>query len=117
MPGNSQQNLVRVDDVTIELDDDGFLLDAEQWSTDVAAALAAENDFNLTVAHWKIIKFVRQYFATYSIEPPMRALVKAANVYVEDGTGGSRYLYQLFPDGPLKDACRYAGLPKPVSCI
>ena len=49
--------------------------------------------------------------------PPMRVLVKAVAVRLGSEKGESRYLYRLFPEGPAKQACRYAGLPRPVSCI
>ena len=117
MSAIGKEELFKVADVVIELDDGGFMTDYEQWSTEVADALALRNRFKLTAEHWEIIRFVREYHETYSIEPPMRALVKAVRERFGADKGNSRYLYRLFPDGPAKDACRYAGLPKPVSCI
>lgn len=104
-------------DLSVELDGGGFMTNRQQWSPQVAEALALRNGLKLTAAHWEIIHFVQQYHETYSIEPPMRALVTAVKKHFGEARGNSRYLYQLFPGGPAKDACRYAGLPKPVSCI
>jgi TusE/DsrC/DsvC family sulfur relay protein len=117
MSTRSESQIVKVGDEHIELDAGGFMLHQQQWSIEVAEALASHRDFELTEAHWEIIRFVQEYYATYAIEPPMRALVKAVKERFGEARGNSRYLYQLFPDGPAKDACRYAGLPKPVSCI
>jgi tRNA 2-thiouridine synthesizing protein E len=47
----------------------------------------------------------------------MRALVRRVRETLGEGKGNSRYLYKLFPEGPGTQACRYAGLPRPVSCI
>jgi TusE/DsrC/DsvC family sulfur relay protein len=47
----------------------------------------------------------------------MRALVKLVGERLGHEKGSSRYLYRLFPDGPGTQACRYAGLPRPVSCV
>ncbi len=117
MSGQSRQEKFVVGDITVELDEGGFMINRQQWSPEVATALALRNDLRLSAAHWEIIHFVRQYHDTYSIEPPMRALVKAVKECFGEDLGNSRYLYKLFPDGPAKEACRYAGLPKPVSCI
>ena len=113
----SVAEVIDVGETVVKLDEGGFMLDRAQWSPDVANALAQHHGFSLTPEHWEIIHFVQEYFDRYSIEPPMRALVKAVRERFGEAKGNSRYLYRLFPDGPAKEACRYAGLPKPVSCI
>ncbi|WP_139555753.1 TusE/DsrC/DsvC family sulfur relay protein [Methylotetracoccus oryzae] len=97
--------------------DDGFLLDASDWDTGVAAALAADVAIELTDAHWEIIRFMQDYYRRYRHLPNMRMFVKAIQKTLGDDKGNSRYLHRLFPDGPLKLACRIGGLPKPPSCI
>ena len=64
-----------------------------------------------------VLDLFRQYFEQYEIEPPMRALVRLVRDRLGEEKGSSRYLYRLFPDGPGTQACRMAGLPRPVSCI
>jgi tRNA 2-thiouridine synthesizing protein E len=113
----SGQEQFMVGGVVINLDSEGFMTDKKQWSRMVADALAQRNGLSLTEEHWKIIQFVRDYHDTYAIEPPMRALVKALPAQIGKDAGNSRFLYQLFPEGPIKEASRYAGLPKPLSCI
>ncbi len=117
MSAGAASELIKVGDIAVELDEGGFMVDRLQWTQEVAEALARRNGLELSAAHWEIIHFVQQYHESYSIEPPMRALVKAVKERFGEEMGNSRYLYKLFPDGPAKDACRYAGLPKPVSCI
>jgi TusE/DsrC/DsvC family sulfur relay protein len=98
-------------------DKDGFLLDREAWHEGVAHAMAANDGHALTPAHWQIIHFLRDYYAQYRLIPPMRLLIKAVEKRFGPDIGNSRYLYRLFPDGPVKQGSRYAGLPKPPHCI
>jgi tRNA 2-thiouridine synthesizing protein E len=106
-----------INDRHIETDRMGYLLDPADWDEQVAERMAAADDVELSEAHWEIIRFLRQYHADYDMAPPMRLLVKAVAARLGEDKGNSRYLYRLFPEGPAKQACRYAGLPKPVSCI
>lgn len=99
------------------LDARGYLLDGTQWSPAVARALAARDGIDLDSEHWDIIHFLRDYHQRFAIAPPMRLLVKELGRQFGPDKASSRYLYRLFPDGPARQACRYAGLPKPVSCI
>ncbi len=101
----------------LALDDNGFLLQVDDWSEGVAELMAAADGLVLTPAHWELIVFVRDYYVEYDSAPPMRLLVKAVAKRLGKEKGNSRYLYRLFPEGPAREACRYGGLPKPVSCI
>ena len=100
-----------------DLDEKGYLLDWLAWSPEVARVMASNDEVDLTDDHWIVLGIFRQYFEQYEIEPPMRALVKRVRDALGENRGNSRHLYQLFPDGPGTQACRYAGLPRPVSCV
>lgn len=95
----------------IEVDEDGFLVDPEMWSADVVAAFAAVEDIaELTEDHWKVINYLRDYYKQFGIAPMIRKLCKE--------TGFSlKQIYELFPSGPAKGACKLAGLPKPTGCV
>ena len=94
-----------------EVDEDGFLQDTAQWSEEVAQALAAtEGIENLTEEHWKIIRYLREYYQKFNVAPPIRMLSKQTGFQL-------KYIYQLFPTGPAKGACKLAGLPKPTGCV
>jgi TusE/DsrC/DsvC family sulfur relay protein len=95
----------------------GYLSDFNDWQPDFAAAQALSDAIELTPAHWELIMFLRNYFVEFDMAPPMRLLTKAVAMRLGAEKGNSLYLYTLFPDGPAKQACRYAGLPKPTSCI
>lgn len=100
-----------------ELDAHGYLRDAAAWDRRFAERIAAEEGIALTAAHWQVIDFLRDYHARFGHSPPMRVLVKAIAPLLGEPQATSRRLYQLFPDGPARQACRIAGLPKPVGCI
>jgi len=94
-----------------EVDEDGFLQEPERWNEDVARDFAeSEAVTQLTDAHWKVINYIREYFHEFDIAPMIRKMCKA--------TGFSlREIYDLFPSGPAKGACKVAGLPKPTGCV
>ncbi len=101
----------------IEVDEEGYLVNLSDWSKEVAAFLAGQDELELSDAHWEIIDFLREYYDEYQIAPAVRVLTKAVGKKVGKDKGNSKYLYELFPYGPGKQACRFAGLPKPTGCI
>jgi len=101
----------------IERDEYGFLKSQDQWSEGIAEALALEDALTLSAAHWEIIYFMQQYYADFNHQPNARLFGQAIKKRLGAEKGASIYLYQLFPDGPLKYANKYAGLPIPPSCI
>ena len=105
------------DGESVPVDARGYLLDWRLWSPEVARTMAEADGVRLEADHWQVLDIFRDYFDQFDIEPPMRALVKISRKRLGEDKGSSRYLYRLFPDGPTTQACRYAGLPRPVSCI
>jgi len=101
----------------IEVDEDGYLTNLDDWSEDLAKFLAEQDNQELTDAHWEVINFLRNYYQQYQIAPMIKILVKEIAKVMGPDKGNTKYLYQLFPDGPAKQACRYAGLPKPTGCV
>jgi tRNA 2-thiouridine synthesizing protein E len=101
----------------IALDADGHLLNPDQWSRRVASALAQRDRLRLDGGHWWLIDFVRDHYERYGSPPLMRMIVKAMRAARCDPEVSSRHVYQLFSDHPVRQACRYGGLPKPDWCI
>jgi tRNA 2-thiouridine synthesizing protein E len=101
----------------LAIDEKGYLLDWRTWTPEAAVAMAAVDGVELGDDHWQVLGLFREYFEKYEIEPPMRALVRLVRERLGEDKGNSRYLYRLFPAGPGTQACRYAGLPRPVSCV
>ena len=100
-----------------ETDEEGYLANLNEWEPEVGAAMAAAEDCELTQEHWDIINFLREYYEEYQIAPAVRVLTKAVGKRLGKEKGNSKYLYELFPYGPGKQACKYAGLPKPTGCV
>jgi len=112
------ESVLKLDDGReIATDEKGYLRDPGQWDRRVAEHMAREDGIALSPDHWAVIDIFREYFRHYEIEPPMRALVKLVGQELGEEKGNSRFLYRLFPQGPTTQACRYAGLPRPLSCI
>jgi len=100
-----------------EVNELGFLIRVTDWNEQVAQHLADLNEISLTEAHWEIINFIRQYYLQYKHLPNARVFAKAIAKVLGEDKANSRYLLRLFPEGPLKYACKLAGLPKPPTCL
>jgi len=102
-----------------ETDEDGYLLDISQWDEGVANFLAKEEAIEeLTDDHWEIINFLRSYYKEYQIAPMIKILLKEI-MKLKDvkKRPANQLLYDLYPAGPAKQACKIAGLPKPTGCV
>lgn len=102
---------------TYETDEEGYLLNLAEWTKEAAEHMAEEEKVPLTDNHWEVIDFLREYYNEYQIAPAVRVLTKAIGKKFGAEKGNSKYLYDLFPYGPAKQACKIAGLPKPTGCI
>ncbi len=108
---------IQVDGKDYDVDEEGYLTNINDWVEGIADVMSAQDDLELTEDHWQIIKFLREYYEEYQIAPAVRVLTKAVGKRLGKEKGNSKYLYGLFPYGPAKQACRYAGLPKPTGCV
>lgn len=102
---------------TLETDEEGYLASLADWEPAVADVMAGLDDCELSDNHWEVIHFLRDYYQEYQIAPAVRVLTKAIGKKLGKEKGNSKYLYELYPYGPAKQACKYAGLPKPTGCI
>jgi len=94
-----------------KVDGDGFLLDPFIWNEEVAATFAKIDGIQeLTEKHWAIIKFIRRNWEEKGMAPMIRTICQVTGVKLKE-------IYQLFPLGPARGACRVAGLPKPDGCV
>jgi tRNA 2-thiouridine synthesizing protein E len=101
----------QVGDATIEIDEDGFIQEPDRWNEDVAAALAKTEGVDaLSEDHWKVVNYLREYYLEYGVAPMIRKLCKSTGFKLNQ-------IYELFPSGPAKGACKVAGLPKPTGCV
>jgi len=97
--------------ISISVDEDGFMQEPEQWNEDVAKALATTEGVNeLAENHWKVVHYLRKYYVDFGVAPMIRKLCKETGFSLKE-------IYELFPSGPAKGACKVAGLPKPTGCV
>ena len=108
---------IEVNGKTLETDEEGYLENRDEWVPECAGIMAKIDDCELSDSHWEVINFLREYYEEYQIAPAVRVLTKAIGKKLGKDKGNSKYLYELFPYGPGKQACKYAGLPKPTGCV
>lgn len=108
---------IEISGKTIEMDAEGYLANLDEWSEDVAEYLAKEDKLDLNEKHWKVIKHMREHFLEYGTAPNLRILQKTLKEEFGDEWGEKKFLFDLFPYGPAKQAGRYAGTPKPTGCV
>jgi len=108
---------IEVNGSTYETDEEGYLVNLADWNEDIALELAKAESVEMTPSHWEVVNFLRGYYDEFQIAPAVRVLTKAIGKQLGPEKGNSKYLYELFPYGPAKQACKIAGLPKPTGCV
>ncbi len=93
----------------IEVTEEGYLVNASDWTLDVAKDIAKEAGLDLTDKHIEVLNYIRDKYEKGEALT-IRALGKSGIVTIKE-------LYQLFPGGPLKLSSKLAGIPKPASCV
>ena len=100
-----------------DVDEEGYLQNPEDWSKELAMAIAKTEDIEMTEAQWEVVNFLRNYYKEYQIAPMIKILIKEMAKMFGPEKGNNKYLYELFPAGPAKQACKIGGLPKPTGCV
>ena len=94
-------------------DEEGFLMDPEQWNADIAKQIAESIFIDMNSEHWLIIDYIRHYFEEHQIVPETRTLLKFMKQAMGSEKGTRRYIHTLFPYGYGQQACKIAGMRKP----
>jgi tRNA 2-thiouridine synthesizing protein E len=102
---------------SFESDEEGYLVDIASWNEELANLIAKDEEIDMTEEHWEVVNFLRDYYNEYQIAPAVRVLIKAVKKKMGADKGSNKYMYELFPYGPAKQACKIAGLPKPTGCV
>jgi tRNA 2-thiouridine synthesizing protein E len=92
-------------------DDEGYLIDPGEWSDELAAILARQEGIELSEAHWDAIRFMRDYYQEHQVIPDVRFV--ARHLAARFGTASRNMIFELFPYGYVKQACRIAGMKRP----
>lgn len=100
------------DGAPLPVNDDGFLVDPSQWSEEVALFLARDQEglTELGDDHWAVLRYIRGFYLENGLAPMIRYICKKTGIKLKT-------IYELFPSGPAKGACKLAGLPSPDGCV
>jgi tRNA 2-thiouridine synthesizing protein E len=94
-------------------DDEGYLIDPDDWNESVAEALARAEDIALTDLHWRVLRFMRNYLEEHQLIPDARFVIWFLEKEVGLGAAARQRLFELFPYGYVKQACKIAGMRRP----
>jgi TusE/DsrC/DsvC family sulfur relay protein len=95
-------------------DIDGYIVDPEDWDDSLARILAEEEGLELTEEYWPIVRFMREYWEQHKVAPDVRHVIKhLVEGYSYDKKQAKQHLFQLFPYGYVKQACKIAGMKRP----
>lgn len=95
-------------------DNEGYIVDPDDWNEDLARELAAEEGLELTEAYWPVLQFMRAYWQEHKVAPDVRHVIKQmADTQGYDKKAAKQALFELFPYGYVKQACKIAGMQRP----
>ena len=98
---------------TVLTDDEGYLTDPADWTRELAVEMARQEHIELSDVHWAVIGFMRDYYDQRQIAPDARHVIRFLAEYHGGDGGGRNELFELFPYGYVKQACKIAGMRKP----
>ena len=95
-------------------DEEGYLVNPDDWTPELATELAREEALILTDEHWTVLTFVREYYVEHGITPDIRHVAKHLAELVNcDKKAGKARLFELFPYGYVRQTCKIAGMKRP----
>ncbi len=101
-------------DTTIQMppvDAEGYLIEPLDWNAEVAQELAMQENITLTPDHWDVLNFMREYYADRQITVDVRHVIK--HLAEKHGPESRNMVFELFPYGYVKQACKIAGMKRP----
>ncbi|GBE07945.1 sulfurtransferase TusE [bacterium BMS3Bbin11] len=104
---------LKVGEITIPTDEEGYLIDPDDWSREICEHLAQGEGIELNDEYWEIITCMRNYFDDQKIAPGTRYVAKFIAEELGYGKKARNYLFKIFPYGYVKQACKIAGMRHP----
>ena len=104
---------LQVDNRTIDIDDEGYLVDPADWSEAVAEQLARRENLRLEPLHWRVIEFMRARLESRQVAADARHVIRHLAEDLGLGEGARKRLFELFPYGYVRQACKVAGMRRP----
>jgi tRNA 2-thiouridine synthesizing protein E len=100
-----------------DTDNEGFLLDPTLWNTSIAEMLAQKENIVMNTDHWFVVKYIRDYYELHQSVPEFRKALKHTKEYLSPEKATRKYIYGLFPYGYGQQACKIAGMRKPLKLM
>lgn len=95
-------------------DNEGYLIQPENWNKDIANTIAKEEGIELNDTYWTALDFMREYYQERNIAPDVRHLIRHLKEKNQCSKKEAKKLvFDLFPYGYVKQACKIAGMKKP----
>ena len=79
-----------VDGKSYEADEEGYIINLDDWNQDLAAVIAKEESIEMGDDHWEVVNFLRNYYEEYQIAPAVRVLTKAVKKSMGPENGNSK---------------------------
>jgi len=94
-----------------ERDTEGYLIEPGDWNEEIAQALAQDEDIQLNDDHWDAIRFMREFYEERQVAADARFVIR--HLARRMGKDAQKRLFELFPYGYVKQACKIAGMRRP----
>ena len=95
-------------------DEEGYLVQPDDWNEGIAKELAKEEGLELNESYWQALNFMQRYYAEHNVAPDVRHLI--SHLAVENSCSkraAKKLVFDLFPYGYVKQACKIAGMKRP----
>jgi len=101
-------------DIHVERDTEGYLINPDDWTDNIAKELATEESIELNESHWQVLHFIREYYSEHNVAPDVRHVTNyLATNNIIDKKEAKKHIFKLFPYGYVKQACKISGMKKP----
>ncbi|MDH3609667.1 MAG: TusE/DsrC/DsvC family sulfur relay protein [Gammaproteobacteria bacterium] len=97
----------------VQKDDDGFLLDPDDWTEEIAKEIALKEKLELTEDRWNLVRLIRDYYYENGSVPELRKVLKQLKAELGPEKATRKYVYALFPYGYGQQGCKIAGMRQP----
>lgn len=105
--------VIRSEGIAAEMDAEGYLVDPAAWTEDIARAIAAQENIELTEEHWAVIRYMRAFHDEHQVIADARFVIRFLANERGHGAAARDVLFELFPYGYVQQACRIAGMRRP----
>ena len=114
---SEQTHALEIDGKSFAVDNEGYLLDPTDWSQEIAHHIAGGEHMEMCADRWVVVNFVRDYYEQNQSVPEARRVLKALAEQLGKDKATRKFLYSLFPYGYGQQACKIAGMRKPLKLM